>query len=160
MEQGGFMRRAIALSCQGVTTGGSPFGAVVVREILAWSWARGATPWCPAATPPRMPRSWRSARPAPALGAPAASRRAVVYTGARSHCPMCLERAVWWARIAEVVYGNDRADAAAIGFDDAAIYDEVCLPLPARRLPLRRLLAAEAIEGFRRVAGQGRRGAC
>ncbi|MFM8614774.1 MAG: nucleoside deaminase, partial [Alphaproteobacteria bacterium] len=28
----GFMRRAIALSCQGVETGGGPFGAVVVKD--------------------------------------------------------------------------------------------------------------------------------
>ena len=27
-----FMRRAIALSCQGVATGGGPFGAVVVKN--------------------------------------------------------------------------------------------------------------------------------
>ena len=27
-----FMRRAIALSCQGVETGGGPFGAVVVKD--------------------------------------------------------------------------------------------------------------------------------
>ena len=27
-----FMRRAIALSCQGVATGGGPFGAVVVKD--------------------------------------------------------------------------------------------------------------------------------
>jgi tRNA(Arg) A34 adenosine deaminase TadA len=61
---------------------------------------------------------------------------------------MCLG-AIWWARITEIVFANDRADAAAIGFDDAAIYEEVCLPIADRRLPLRRLLAAEAIEGFR-----------
>jgi hypothetical protein len=41
-------------------------------------------------------------------------------------------------------------DPTAIGFDDAAIYEEVCLPIPARQPPLRRPLAAEAMEGFRR----------
>jgi tRNA(Arg) A34 adenosine deaminase TadA len=61
---------------------------------------------------------------------------------------MCLA-ATWWARISEVVYGNDRADAAAIGFDDAAIYEEVARPLHARALPIRRLLGEEAITAFR-----------
>ncbi len=61
---------------------------------------------------------------------------------------MCLG-AIWWSRIGLVVYGNDRADAAAIGFDDAAIYAEVAAPTEARSLPLRRILAAEALAAFK-----------
>jgi tRNA(Arg) A34 adenosine deaminase TadA len=63
-------------------------------------------------------------------------------------CPMCLG-AIWWSRIGLVVYGNDRADAAAIGFDDADIYAEVAAPADARRLPLRRVLAQEALAAFK-----------
>jgi tRNA(Arg) A34 adenosine deaminase TadA len=62
-------------------------------------------------------------------------------------CPMCLG-AIWWSRIGLVVYGNDRADAATIGFDDAEIYAEVAAPPEARRLPLRRVLAEEALAAF------------
>jgi len=47
-----------------------------------------------------------------------------------------------------VIYGNDRMDAAAIGFDDAAIYAEVAAPQEARRLPARRVLAVEALSAF------------
>ena len=36
-------------------------------------------------------------------------------------CPMCLA-AIYWARIPRLCYGNTRADAAAIGFDDDFIY--------------------------------------
>jgi tRNA(Arg) A34 adenosine deaminase TadA len=61
---------------------------------------------------------------------------------------MCLG-AIWWSRIGLVVYGNDRADAAAIGFDDADIYAEVAAPPEARRLPLRRVLAEEALSAFK-----------
>ncbi|MCA3303995.1 MAG: hypothetical protein INF98_17715 [Roseomonas sp.] len=46
------------------------------------------------------------------------------------------------------LYGNDRADAAAIGFDDAAIYAEVAAPTEARYLPLQRVLAEEALAAF------------
>ena len=61
---------------------------------------------------------------------------------------MCLG-AAWWARVAEIVYANDRADAAAIGFDDDAIYEEVAAPLDQRKLPLRRLGADEALKVFK-----------
>jgi tRNA(Arg) A34 adenosine deaminase TadA len=56
---------------------------------------------------------------------------------------MCLG-AIWWARIARVHYAGTRADAAAAGFDDAALYEEVARPLPARALPLHPLLRDEA----------------
>ena len=61
----GFMRRAIALSCQGVETGGGPFGAVVVKdgEIIG----EGMNQVVPSADPTPMPRLWRSAPPAPGL---------------------------------------------------------------------------------------------
>jgi tRNA(Arg) A34 adenosine deaminase TadA len=39
-------------------------------------------------------------------------------------CPMCYA-AAWWSRITTIYYGSDRHDAAAIGFDDAAIYDDL-----------------------------------
>lgn len=144
MDEAGFMRRAIALSCQGVAEGGGPFGAVVVKDGRIVGEGRNAV------VPSRDPTAHAEVVAIRAACATLGTHDlsgAVIYTSCEP-CPMCLG-AVWWARIAEIVYGNDRADAAAIGFDDAAIYDEVCLPIPARRLPLRRLLGGEAIEAFR-----------
>ncbi len=52
-------------------------------------------------------------------------------------CPMCLA-AAYWARVEAIVYGATREDAAAAGFDDAFIYDEIGLPPGSRRIPMRR----------------------
>jgi tRNA(Arg) A34 adenosine deaminase TadA len=60
---------------------------------------------------------------------------------------MCLG-AIYWARLSRIVYGNSRSDAAAIGFDDDAIYREVAAPIEDRKIPLERLMAEEARQAF------------
>jgi tRNA(Arg) A34 adenosine deaminase TadA len=56
---------------------------------------------------------------------------------------MCLA-AIYWARLDRVWYANDRADAAAIQFDDDWLYREVALPMEERSLPTFQLLRDEA----------------
>ena len=144
MDEIGFMRRAIALSCQGVEEGGGPFGAVVVRDGRILGEGRNAV------VPRHDPTAHAEIVAIRAACAAAGTHDlsgAVIYSSCEP-CPMCLG-AVWWARIGAVIYGNDRTDAAAVGFDDAAIYAEMAAPPDARRLPLRRLLAEEAREAFR-----------
>ena len=62
-------------------------------------------------------------------------------------CPMCLG-AIYWARPARVFYACVAADAAAAGFDDAFIYDELKLPLANRRVPMQQLLRDESLTIF------------
>lgn len=45
-----------------------------------------------------------------------------IYTSCEP-CPMCLG-AVYWSRLERVYYAANRADAAAIGFDDHYFYEE------------------------------------
>jgi tRNA(Arg) A34 adenosine deaminase TadA len=61
---------------------------------------------------------------------------------------MCLG-AIYWARPARVFYAGTANDAATGGFDDAYIYDELKLRLPARRIPMSQLLHEEGIGIFR-----------
>lgn len=53
-------------------------------------------------------------------------------------CPMCLA-AAYWARIERIVFACTRQDAAEAGFDDDAIYRELPLPWPSRRMKFRQI---------------------
>ncbi|RYG44269.1 MAG: nucleoside deaminase, partial [Chitinophagaceae bacterium] len=69
-----------------------------------------------------------------------------IYTSCEP-CPMCMG-AIYWSRADRVYYANTRHDAAATGFDDSFIYDELALPLEQRRIPMIALDKATAIEVF------------
>lgn len=71
-------------------------------------------------------------------------------------CPMCLA-AAYWARVEAIVYGATRADAAAAGFDDAFIYEEIGQPVEARRIPMRQLLGEPAATLFEEWRAMGDR---
>ena len=46
---------------------------------------------------------------------------------------MCLA-AIYWARLESLTFAATRSDAAALDFDDAYIYGEVCLPITNRSI--------------------------
>jgi len=138
------MRRAIALSRQGMEgAAGGPFGAVVALDgaVIAEGWNQVTSTNDPTAHAEIV----AIRRACAALGR-FDLRGAVLYTSCEP-CPMCLA-ATYWARLDAVVFGNAREDAAAIGFDDQVLYDEVAKPIEARSLPMRRLLRAEALTVF------------
>ena len=70
-----------------------------------------------------------------------------IYTSCEP-CPMCLG-AIYWARPNVVYYGNTKADAAEIDFDDQFIYDELELPLSNRNLKMVEFMRDEANEAFK-----------
>lgn len=70
-----------------------------------------------------------------------------IYTSCEP-CPMCLG-AIYWARLDIIYYANTKADAAAIGFDDHFIYDELDLPMSERKLPVVQMLRDEALKAFK-----------
>ena len=62
-------------------------------------------------------------------------------------CPMCLG-AIYWARPDKIYYANTREDAAAIGFDDSMIYEEMSAKMQDRKIPVIPLARKEAAKVF------------
>ena len=50
-------------------------------------------------------------------------------------CPMCLG-AIYWARPSRVFFAATRQEAAAAGFDDAFIYQQIAVPPAQRTIPM------------------------
>ena len=138
------MREAVRLSVENVLTrGGGPFGCVIVRDgqIIARGYNQVT-----AANDPTAHAEVDAIRKACAALCTFQLDGCDLYTSCEP-CPMCLG-AIYWARPARVFYGNTKQDAAAIGFDDRFIYDEIDKPLPARAIPMVPLLRQEAQAGF------------
>lgn len=144
MTQKELMKKAIELSVENVENGGGPFGAVIAREgkIIATGVNRVTANHDPTAH--AEVSAIRAA--CQALGTFDLSG-CEIYTSCEP-CPMCLG-AIYWAHLDKMYYGNDKHDAARIGFDDSFIYDELALPYTERRLVATPLLGEEAEEAFR-----------
>jgi guanine deaminase len=135
-----FLREAIRLSADNApTAAGGPFGAVVVLggEIVG----RGAN---------RVTSQNDPTAHAEIVAIRDACRRLGSFSLAGCEiyascepCPMCLA-AIYWARLDKLYYAAARDDAAAIGFDDAAIYDELARPPANRSIPALQMLRDEA----------------
>jgi guanine deaminase len=125
------MRRAIELSCESVSQGGGPFGAVVVLDgrVLGEGKNRVVPDGDPTAH-----AEINAIRNACRAQGSHALQGAVIYTSCEP-CPMCLA-AIWWARISRIVFANGREAASNIGFDDAALYSEVSASLENRKIKI------------------------
>lgn len=137
------MRKAIELSRQNVTEGGGPFGAVIARngEIIATGVNR-VTPDCDPTAHAEVSAIRAAARKLGTFDLSGCE----IYTSCEP-CPMCLG-AIYWAHLDRMYYGNNKHDAAAIGFDDAFIYEELDLKPENRKLKSEVLLPDEAIKAF------------
>jgi len=134
------MRRAIALSAERMREGlGGPFGAVIARGGMAI--ACGHNQVTSAKDPTAHAEIMAIRRACKALDSFSLAG-CEIYTSCEP-CPMCLG-AIYWARLDRVYYANTRADAAAIGFDDARIYQEFQAGIDDRSVPLIRFGSEEA----------------
>ncbi|MCR6654350.1 MAG: nucleoside deaminase [Opitutus sp.] len=148
MSHENYMREAIRLAEQGMRGGrGGPFGCVVVRrgEIVGRGNNRVTSTNDPTAHAEVV-----AIRDACAKLGTFQLDDCELYTSCEP-CPMCLS-AIYWARIPSIFYGNTRTDAAAIGFDDDFIYQQVPLPPEQRTLKMELFLRDEAQVAFREWA--------
>lgn len=138
------MRRAIAISIENVKNGGGPFGAVIVKdgEIVAEGCNRVT-----ANNDPTAHAEVSAIRAACAKLGTFDLKGYEIYTSCEP-CPMCLS-SIYWAHLDRIWYGNTKADAAEIDFDDSFIYDEIALPKEKRSIRLEQLLQSEAIQAFK-----------
>ena len=149
MKKEELMRMAINLANENIDCGGGPFGAVIARngEVISTGVNRVTSENDPTAH-------------AEVTAIRAASQKlksfdlsgCEIYTSCEP-CPMCLG-AIYWAHLDKIYYGNTKADAAHIGFDDSFIYDEIDLTHDLRKLPSEHILGEEAIQNFKKWEGK------
>ena len=148
-----FLRQAIKIATQNVESGeGGPFGAVVVREgrVLATGVNRVT-----AMNDPTAHAEMVAVREACRILGDFQLTGCEIYCSSEP-CPMCLA-AIYWARAERIYFAATRVEAAAVGFDDQFIHDEMALDIAGRSIPAQRLLAEEALTPFEHwTALQGR----
>ena len=139
-----FLRRAIALATQNVTTGaGGPFGAVIVRDgKIIGEGANSVT----ATNDPTAHAEVNAIRAAAKALGTFTLAGCELYTSCEP-CPMCLA-AAYWSHVDVVYYGACAADAARAGFDDAFLYEELRKTANQRKLPSKQLIGDEAWISF------------
>ncbi len=138
------MKRAIQLSEISVANGGGPFGAVIARngELVA-----DASNCVTMSCDPTAHAEVSAIRKATACLKTFNLSGCVIYTSCEP-CPMCLG-AIYWAHLDKIFYANNRKDAAAIGFDDDFIYQELAMIPSLRRKPSEILLEDDAKQAFK-----------
>lgn len=139
-----FMQRAIALSIENIRAGrGGPFACVVVRDGRVI--AEGVN--CVTSTnDPTAHAEVVAIREACRKLCTWQLAGCDIYTSCEP-CPMCLG-AIYWARPSRLFFANTAQDAAAIGFDDHFIYEQLGLEHNMRSIPTTQLMREEALEAF------------
>lgn len=138
-----FMRNAIQLSRENIKKGGGPFAAIIVKngEVIA-----AASNSVTNDNDPTAHAEVNAIRMACKKLKTFYLSDCTIYTSCEP-CPMCLG-AIYWAHIGKVYYGNNKADAGNIGFDDSFIYEELEKPIGKRDVEFIQLLPEEAIKAF------------
>ncbi len=136
------MAEAVRLSEHGMCRGdGGPFGAVIVREgkIIGKGWNRVL-----ATNDPTAHAEITAIRDACRAASSYRLEACTIYVNCEP-CPMCLA-AIYWAGIEKIVFAASREDAEQIGFIDAELYREICLPDKQRSMRIQKEDKSAALE--------------
>lgn len=135
MERTAWMEEAVRLAAANVESGqGGPFGAVVVKDghIVA----RGVNR-VTATNDPTAHAEVQAIREACRVLGTFQLTDCELYSSCEP-CPMCIG-AIYWARPKAVFFAGTKEEAAASGFDDQFIYEELEKPYAVRQLKMERL---------------------
>ena len=138
------MQRAIALAVENVRLGrGGPFGAVIVKDghIVA----EGYNVVTSSCDPTAHAEVTAIRRACATLGQFYLSGCEIF--SSCEPCPMCLG-AIYWAHLDRIYFGCTHKDAAEVGFDDSAIYQEMRRSLSERKIPIIGMDREEAMVAF------------
>ncbi len=140
MAEERFMREAFQMALEGMKSGhGGPFGAVVVKDGQIISRASNMVL---ATNDPTAHAEVVAIREACKVLNNFQLEGCEIYTSCEP-CPMCLG-AIYWARPLTVYYSANRFDAAAAGFDDSFIYEELPVAGIDRKIPMIPFLEKES----------------
>ncbi|TDF92350.1 nucleoside deaminase [Paenibacillus piri] len=129
------MRESIRLAVENVQSGqGGPFGAIVVKDgqIIG----RGSNQ-VTTLNDPTAHAEVQAIRDACRHLNHFQLTGCEIYTSCEP-CPMCIG-AIYWARPDAVYYACSKEDAAAVGFDDQFIYEQIALPMERRSIVMKQL---------------------
>ncbi|MEJ7611246.1 MAG: nucleoside deaminase [Ferruginibacter sp.] len=139
-----FMQEAIALSSSGIQQNdGGPFGCVIVKgDTIVGRGNNKVT----SSNDPTAHAEIVAIRDACKNLNTFQLDDCEVYTSCEP-CPMCLG-AIYWARPKVIYFANNREDAAAIGFDDSMIYEEMSTEIGKRKIPIIKIGRENALKVF------------
>jgi guanine deaminase len=145
-----FMRRAIALALENVrSAAGGPFAALIVKDaqVIAEGTNRVTSTNDPTAHAEivAIREACRALQNFQLEGCD-------LYTTCEP-CPMCLG-AIYWARPSRIFYAATGAEAAAAGFDDKFIHEELTRPVSQRQIPTTQILHQDSQAIFEAWARQ------
>jgi guanine deaminase len=139
-----FMQEAILLSQKGIDNNdGGPFGCVIVKEDKIVGRGNNKVT---SSNDPTAHAEVTAIRDACKNLNTFQLDDCEIFTSCEP-CPMCLG-AIYWARPKAIYYANNRKDAAAAGFDDSMIYDEINAEIESRKIPMLSLCREDALKVF------------
>ena len=139
-----YLARAIEIAKIGISSGGGPFGAIIVKDdkIISEAFNRVTLNNDPTAHAEIL-----AIRQAASVLESHQLNDCTLYSSCEP-CPMCLG-AIYWSGMKKVVYGCDRSDAESSGFSDKIIYEEIMLDPSKRKISFIRLTDTGGKEVFR-----------
>jgi guanine deaminase len=147
-----FMKQAIDLAVANVRRAGGPFGALVVRDGVVIA---AGTNQVTHGNDPTAHAEIVAIREACRVLGDFQLTGCDVYSSCEP-CPMCLG-AIYWARPSRVFFAATHEQAAAAGFDDSFIYQQIAVPHAQRTIPMIHLPDESPDRPFQEWAGKADR---